>query len=1084
MVGKTAGVSSKHWKILGLIALLLTSDLCPLTCDCSAQAPSWWTNRGVVGTNAVNDYAPAIQGQLKWLATNACAELRTNLLGGAGSGVENLVAGFSLGNNYFPVNLGQLKYVATPFYERLMEEGYTNSYPWTVGTTDDADYAPATLGQVKNVFSFDLSDSDSDDLPDWWEVKWFGGAGTQSGVDDADGDGYLNIYEYQHSSDPTAATNFPAPTIVVTNGSTNTIQAAIDASSNDYDIVLVSTGLFTGAGNRDLSFGGKKITLISHAGATSTVIDCEGQGRGLSFHCGESNESVLCGVTIRNGTNAVGGGAILCSNSSPTLLSCIILSNAASIYGGGIYCVDSASPQIRHCSVSCNKSRRMNLIQLLDCYGGGICCFDNSRPTITSCVISNNKAKFGGGVCSDTSDPVILDTIVCNNDYQVSEGGGILIVGGTSDLVISNCLIMANSAGEGGGLYAAAGAASVSWCVILQNSAEFTGGGIHCSDATAFSNCLVSGNFGASWQSVSGGGIYVDGTSRFVNCAITNNLLTNGSGGGVCCGLGGSPVFTSCRMSGNSVAGSGGGVSIVSTGEFWNCVIDHNTATGNGGGVSCSYAAPTFVGCTISANSAAFGAGFECRASASPRMLNCELIANIASSRGGGLGVECTASSGPPEDGWPRDSSPYLNGCTVRANTAGGDGAATAFVTNEVVSGNATPIMENCLLLGNHSVSNGGGVCVDGASISLSFSSCTVVSNTADKFGGGLYVKNSTNTSVKDTILFFNTTSQIVSSASSPGVSYSCVQGGYAGTAIITNNPLLRRDGSHLGSTNSLCFNAGSSNAPSTDLDGDSRPSMGAVDIGCDELADVDLDGMPDYWELQYFGGATNASPGSDPDVDELLNLVEYEYDRDPFVADLDDADNDDLSDALEIIHGADPNNPDTDADGMTDGWEYQNGLILTNDDSTADKDADGLSNIGEWNVGASATNTDSDADGLSDGEEVFGARTGYPSSPLLSDSDDDGIPDGQDYFPNSPKGDQDGDGIPDALDNDTDNDGLTNGLENVDSCPYRFRPDSDGDGVVDGTDSSPCTNSIWASPADTNAPIITIVLPKEGAQL
>jgi hypothetical protein len=41
-------------------------------------------------------------------------------------------------------------------------------------------------------------------------------------------------------------------------------------------------------------------------------------------------------------------------------------------------------------------------------------------------------------------------------------------------------------------------------------------------------------------------------------------------------------------------------------------------------------------------------------------------------------------------------------------------------------------------------------------------------------------------------------------------------------------------------------------------------------------LADTDGDGMPDWWVNAYFGGATNAAAGADPDRDGAGNLAEY----------------------------------------------------------------------------------------------------------------------------------------------------------------------------------------------------------------
>ena len=56
-----------------------------------------------------------------------------------------------------------------------------------------------------------------------------------------------------------------------------TIQAAIDASA-DGDIVRIADGIYTGAGNRDLTFNGKAITVESENGPDHCIIDCQAAG--------------------------------------------------------------------------------------------------------------------------------------------------------------------------------------------------------------------------------------------------------------------------------------------------------------------------------------------------------------------------------------------------------------------------------------------------------------------------------------------------------------------------------------------------------------------------------------------------------------------------------------------------------------------------------------------------------------------------------------------------------------------------------------------------------------------------------------
>ena len=83
-------------------------------------------------------------------------------------------------------------------------------------------------------------------------------------------------------------------------GNYSTIQQAIDVAQTG-DTVLVYDGIYTGDGNKNLDFKGKRITVTSLNGPASTIIDCEGSGRAFYFHSGETPASVLNGFTIRNG---------------------------------------------------------------------------------------------------------------------------------------------------------------------------------------------------------------------------------------------------------------------------------------------------------------------------------------------------------------------------------------------------------------------------------------------------------------------------------------------------------------------------------------------------------------------------------------------------------------------------------------------------------------------------------------------------------------------------------------------------------------------------------------------------------------
>ncbi len=261
---------------------------------------------------------------------------------------------------------------------------------------------------------------------------------------------------------------------------------------------------------------------------------------------------------------------------------------------------------------------------------------------------------------------------------------------------------------------------------------------------------------------------------------------------------------------------------------------------------------------------------------------------------------------------------------------------------------------------------------------------------------------------------------------------------------------------------------------------------------------DTDSDGMPDGWEVEYGLDPTDASDAHD-DNDAggeedrgFVNLYEYTgkndqgqwfnpqwanlerwYPTDPNNPDTDgdgiidpldpdplnvdnensevDADHDGIPDNVEAQDpDYDPNAPehqneDPDGDGMTNAEEAQQGT----DPLESDTDGDGMSDGQEMEQGTNPNNPDTDGDGVSDGEELE-----QGTDPTDSDSDNDGVPDGAEQGgeqgstdPNNP--DSDGDGIPDGSE-DNDGDGVNN-QDEAEQGTDPNNPDTDGDGIPDG---------------------------------
>lgn len=203
----------------------------------TAADPVWWSARGVTTSAPTSNLSPATIGQAKWMARQALEELRgkldtadhaalkTELEALMPSAPPTTEAGFETQRGVLLV--GQLKAISKVFYDRLragkpawldaqmtaagirlVEPGTSppaySPYPWTETAGDDSNFSPATLGQLKAVFSLDLhswigtpGDSDSDGISDADETA----QGTSPTLADSDGDG-VNDLEDAFPLDP------------------------------------------------------------------------------------------------------------------------------------------------------------------------------------------------------------------------------------------------------------------------------------------------------------------------------------------------------------------------------------------------------------------------------------------------------------------------------------------------------------------------------------------------------------------------------------------------------------------------------------------------------------------------------------------------------------------------------------------------------------------------------------------------------------------------------------------------------------------------------------------------------------------
>lgn len=417
-----------------------------------------------------------------------------------------------------------------------------------------------------------------------------------------------------------------------------TIQAAIDAA-NDGDEVAIADGVYTGAGNKDLDFAGRPITVRSAGGDPATcVIDCEGNGRGFYFHSGEDAGSVLQGLTIRNANSDVGG--VYCHSASPTLMDCMITGGTAG-YGAGLYCDCDSSPTLINCTFSNNTASR----------GGGVGCSQDSSPTLTNCIIGANIAAYGAGLwCDQNSCPTLINCIIFDNIYS-DYGAGVEC--DRSDPTLTNCTITGNRADYGGGaLHCRYASPTLTNCMISNNSGGGNGGGLCCryDSSPTLTGCTIIGN---TCNDRGGGILCTDATATLTNCTITGNAASYG--GGVDCLSLSSPMLTNCLITGNTATQRGGGVCCgESSPTLTNCMIAGNAAADQGGGLCCEFnASPSLTNCTLTGNTARAGGGIACTHDAGPTTVNCILWGDM------------------PVEIWVESASPCVTYCDVQGGWTG-----------------------------------------------------------------------------------------------------------------------------------------------------------------------------------------------------------------------------------------------------------------------------------------------------------------------------------------------------------------------------------------------------------------------------
>lgn len=759
-----------------------------------------------------------------------------------------------------------------------------------------------------------------------------------------------------------------------------TIQAAIDTTSHG-DTVLVADGTYTGAGNKNLDFKGKAITLRSDNGPENCIIDSEGDGRGFYFHSVEGEDSVVSGFTITNGRADRGGGMYCKDSSSPTIKNCIISENSSIGIeedgyfgdGAGILC-ESSSPSFVDCTLSRNSASYR---------GSGIYCNDSS-PTITNCVISANSAKESGGgiMCVRSSCPTITNCTISENSAKFSNGGGIFC--GDSSPTITNCTITANSGTHGGGIYCNSSSPTITNCTISANTATtFDGGGVACVQRSS---------------------------PTVTNCNISNNSADYG--GGIHCGYLCSPIITNCTITGNRAKFRyGGGIVLYgflgydpSSPRIINCTISANSASTEGGAIYCDSSFPTITNCIFWANSPDelyIGSG-------DPTVT----YSTIEGSWEGKGNIDLNPVFVDPEndDYHIKNYSPCI-----------GSGTFTGAPDNDI-EGNPRPnppcsnpdmgayensrAMPDVPPLGVFGIELGNSWKYEGTYQGNSYTAEEkVVSLDTTTFSTTTtYILKTTENGILEGKEWYEKTPRElklwgVEEKDDEGVFYKFK---FSAGLVAAWYPMEVNDHKYSSASMEVVGYPGVVFDVSLTVDVLGKESV-ALSLGT-------LEGYKLRYQLRIWGHGEDETDTFYQLVVPYVGVVKYEDDESQEVltsfaigggtineeTDSDgdglkdyqefivydtnwqdiDTDHDGLSDGEEVDKGTDPIGNDTDGDGLKDGWEvtYNFDPITTNN-ALQDPDSDELNNLAEQNHGTNPLLADTDGDGCKDGVEVLGDR-------------------------------------------------------------------------------------------------------------
>jgi len=291
---------------------------------------------------------------------------------------------------------------------------------------------------------------------------------------------------------------------------------------------------------------------------------------------------------------------------------------------------------------------------------------------------------------SDSSQNAIINCNKWGHAFVISPGGNLTLI----NITIINAMGLTH---YGGAISNDGGTVNLTGCNFTNNEGG-DGGAIHTRDG---------------------------GTATLTGCTFTNNIATGNSGGAIY-NLGSRTSLTDCIFEGNLAVNWGG--AIFNEGTLYgailtvdNCTFINNKVDADGGAIHNDGGSVFLTSCNFTGNQAnGYGGGAVSNRGGSTISTDCNFTSNTA--RDGGGAIYCSGGTF------------NANNCNFTSNTATKDGGAIYYIYTSKLT------LINCTFSQNKAnTKDGGAICADSGSATLTANNCTFINNLATNSGGAIY---------------------------------------------------------------------------------------------------------------------------------------------------------------------------------------------------------------------------------------------------------------------------------------------------------------------------------------------------------